>query len=317
MRNKMEGHFTRWHEDIAYVHLYDAFLKRLYPEKPTPQEVLEWRTKRQHVIENERLQNEHGDATEEQKEEVKAERASIQKKDREWAPAPHESAFGTPIPLHYFREAKGAAKGKQKWCLWTRGDLVPHEQEFLLQDGYPAQMRQLRSMDALACISCCRPVGQFSERRDLGRGRSMPTHMHQSGALPLQPLYPAQDAARGMLCSIVTKESFQSEFFDLQDGEQEALRELLPWLHAHNPWLNAYKESLKDVNARLEEVRESFRREGRLLPGGLENIWTAKGATLAENLGEEGVALLLPSATLRAYTDAARICSCRSACRRA
>ena len=59
---------------------------------------------------------------------------------------------------------------------------------------------------------------------------------------------------------------------------------------------------MKDVNARLEEVRESFRREGRLLPGGLENVRTAKGTTLTENLGDEDMALLLPSATLRTYT---------------
>ena len=78
--------------------------------------------------------------------------------------------------------------------------------------------QKILSADARACIAVCRPVGQFSERRDIGRQQNMPTHMHQTGALPLQPLYPAQDLARGMLCSLVTTDQFAKEITSYRRG---------------------------------------------------------------------------------------------------
>ena len=46
MRNWLEGHYTRWHCDVAYVHLYPTLMKQ-YPKLskrlPTPADVKEWK----------------------------------------------------------------------------------------------------------------------------------------------------------------------------------------------------------------------------------------------------------------------------------
>ena len=52
MRNQMEGHFTRWHTDIAYPHLYAAFLREKYPRAPHPDVVLEWRQEREQILQD-------------------------------------------------------------------------------------------------------------------------------------------------------------------------------------------------------------------------------------------------------------------------
>ena len=112
----------------------------------------------------------------------------------------------------------------------------------------------------------------------MGRDQSMLTHIHQTGELPLQPLYPAQDLARGMLCSLVTTEKFAQEMFDLRPGEAEALQVVLKWLLDQNPWLQGYQNSMRDIHRTLEDLRAHFRKEGRLLPG-VRKIMTTKKKT--------------------------------------
>ena len=239
MRNKMEGHFTRWHEDFAYPLIYNGFLKSAYANVktlPSPDEVLAWRQKREKLIaRRSAMEHEQGEIEAADAEEWD----EIDALSRKWAPTPSESPWGTPIPKKYFTAATG-----KTWKPWTKQDLVPHEQDDLIQDGGPKDISKICSADARACIAVCRPVGQFSEKRQIGRDQTMTTHMHQSGALPLQPLYPAQDAARGMCSSLVVKESFRKEFFELKEGEPEALQTVLPWLNDNNPWLATYSLGL-------------------------------------------------------------------------
>ena len=97
--------------------------------------------------------------------------------------------------------------------------------------------QQIGSGDARALISCCRPIGQFSHRRQTGWNQDgMPTQTHQSSVLSAQPFHPAQDVARGMfqdtesgmITSLVGSQQIRSELFDLRTGEREAVAKVLP-----------------------------------------------------------------------------------------
>ena len=301
MRNKVEGYFTAWHRDLAYVHLEPA-LRRLYPDHPTlptSAEVLAWRTARksnretlQAILSGERP------ASHAERENAFLEQLQLRAKEFQWAPPPRESIFKTPIPARYFQAAMGTAM--HSWTLHAP-DLVPVEQADLMQDvpACPA-FRAIRSADARACIALCRPVAQLVEKRQLpAKAGILPTMPHQSGDLPLYPLAPAQDAARGMFTGIVAKESFSKDMFRLQPGEAEALEEVLPWLLDHNPWLAAYQSSLREVQSELEHLRQHLERVGRGLPGGLQSVRTQSGKSLVDELGEEEVALLLPVDALK------------------
>ena len=69
-------------------------------------------------------------------------------------------------------------------------DLIPSPQFDLIQDVHGIDIfQQIRSADARACISLCRPKGQFVEKRSLGKQGCRNIFVHQSGALPLQPLH--------------------------------------------------------------------------------------------------------------------------------
>ena len=73
---------------------------------------------------------------------------------------------------------------------------------------------------------------------------------------------------------------------------------------ANNP--GEYRASLTDISTRLNELRAQLQREGHLLPGGIDSLRTSDGRTLAESLGQEDAALLLPTATLQGYTGSYR-----------
>ncbi len=302
MRNKFEGYFTAWHRDLAFNHLEPA-LRRLYPDHPTlptAAEVLAWRVARKSS--REALQavfSGQGGTSHVQRENAFLVQAKLRAQELEWAPPPRESIFKTPIPERYFLAALGSSV--REWAI-DAVDLVPVEQPDLMQDvpGCPA-FQVIRSADARACIALCRPVGQIVEKRVLPAKKGvLPTMPHQSGSLALSSLAPAQDDARGMLTGIVAKDSFSKDMFQLQPLEAAALEEVLPWLLDHNPWLAAYKTSLGEVRSELAALQEHMKQVGRLLPGGLESVRTQNGKSLADALGEEEVALLLPLDALKA-----------------
>ena len=295
MRNRFEGNFTKWHADIAYPLLYQAGLYKIYPHVPPPDDVLAWRRAKE--AKNE-LCLHHSDrdpmiqATPTYKTWMEWEH-----KAESWAPPAHLSTFGSPIPRKFFTNAVG-----KKWCLWTNLDLIPYPQEDLVQDISGSDVFQkIRSADARACIALCRPKGQFIEKRSLGKCGTRATFMHQSGALPLQPLLPSQDAARGMFSTVVTSKNFRKDLFELKPGEEVALAEVLPWLRKHNPWHGAYKASLDEVNEGITEILEKFHKTGHALPGGVGDLPDASGRTLAACLEKEEIGLLIPFKTLNEY----------------
>ena len=186
--------------------------------------------------------------------------------------------------------------------LWTARALVPFPQPDLVQyllgvDNF----LKVQSADARACISICRPKGHFVDRRDCGRAGTRATFMHQSGALPLQPLMPVQDDARGMLSTVVAKESFRKTMFELRPCEPEALAHVLPWLLENHIWFRGYMASMQEVQGGLQEMVNILHREGRLLPGGIDDLPTSSGKSLSECLAGEDIALLVPRNSLPAF----------------
>ena len=301
MRNWFEGYFTAWHRDIAYCHLHPS-LKRIYPENPTlppVADVLHWRQrKNQNKV---ALDSVMGGDDQNKKDVALLEKAKLQAIELEWAPPPGCSVFKTPIPAKYFVAALGTSV--KTWRLDLQ-DLVPVEQTDLMQDA-PACLHwsRIRSADARACVSLCRPLGTTVHKRQLPRNAGvLPCMPHQAGKTVHAPLRLEQDVARGMLTGVVAKDSFTKEMFDLRPEEPAALEHVLPWLLNHNPWLGAYSTSLREVHTGLEQLRAEMQSAGRLLPGGFEGVQASDGKPLHEHLDQEVVAQLLPIDPLRSLT---------------
>ena len=162
---------------------------------------------------------------------------------------------------------------------------------------------RIRSADARACVSLCRPLGTTVHKRQLPRNAGvLPCMPHQAGKTVHAPLRLEQDVARGMLTGVVAKDSFTKEMFDLRPEEPAALEHVLPWLLNHNPWLGAYSTSLREVHTGLEQLRAEMQSAGRLLPGGFEGVQASDGKPLHEHLDQEVVAQLLPIDPLRSLT---------------
>ena len=297
-RNWMEGHFTKWHVDLAYPHLH-AKLRVLYPEHPTlpsPDDVLQWRRARDEL--NAEWRAFHALPKRQQCDGARValgkRRDDLASLELRWAPPAHLSILRSPIPATSFKRAAG--EGRAPYHVLRTADLVPVEQADLVQDVLGADvLLRLSSCDARAYISVCRPVGQFFQTRQLTKtGRVMPTMWHQSGDLPLEPLSAEQDRARGMFSSCVASDAFRKNLFKLRNEERAALPVALAWLQDHNPWMSAYATSLQQMRGDLDKLCASLDSLGRVLPGGLEEARTRKGTRLADELDGEQVALLMP-----------------------
>ena len=139
MRNRLEALYTCWHRDVGFVHMREALIKifpRLAAQLPTEAEVLRYQSIRQQWVEYLRGMDPASKAAE-QNPVVEELGAQLKEMDYRWSPPPHlrKDMEFTPIPSSYFRDAVG--KGKQ-WDLrhCYNKDLVPVEQEELLQDVY-------------------------------------------------------------------------------------------------------------------------------------------------------------------------------------
>ena len=189
----------------------------------------------------------------------------------------------------------------------TAGDLVPVEQWELVQDVLGrADFERLATTDARACVSVCRPVGHMydAHQRTPG-GQPKPTMWHQTGDLVLQPMSLAHDVHRGMFSTCVASEAFTAQFCHLKEVEKEVVPRLLDWLgwpgEGHNPWICAYKASAWDMRDKLQELSAVFQSEGRVFPGGMENVTTKDGRRLADALDAEQIVLLQPDDDLAAF----------------
>ena len=119
---------------------------------------------------------------------------------------PHSSWRGkqTPVPARYFDQASGAGH-RRKWSLTKQSgsNLAPVVQPDLVQDAYDCQaMDRIRSVDARACISLCRPYSCHAEKRLEGQAsasKTIATAPFQSGEIAMRPLTPNEDEARGMI----------------------------------------------------------------------------------------------------------------------
>ena len=121
----------------------------------------------------------------------------------------------------------------------------------------------------------------------------------------MRPLTPNEDEARGMLSGIVASEAALTKHFALKDCEAEALRQVLPWLHEHNPWFSAYKASLQDVTAAWDFVKE-LAAQGRIVAAGPAAARTADGTALRDTLGGDGLAVFMPVTDLGACAGSYR-----------
>ena len=300
MRNWMEGHFTAWHRDVAYCHLYPSLIK-IYPKHstlPSVADVLQWRQRKKDLKEEMNLVMEGDDLP--KKNAALLERQRLRALELKWAPPPSSSIFETPIPARYFLAALGDVK---VWSL-SMLDLVPVEQIDLMQDAPSCpDWANIRSGDARACVSLCRPLTRITNKRSLGgKAGTLPTMPYHSGKTVHAALSLEQDVARGMLTGVVAKDSFIKEMFELKPDEPDALANVLPWLLKHNPWLGAYSTSLREVHKGLEELKLEMKQSGRLLPGGFEGLLTKDGAALQDHLDHDSVAQFLPIDSLNGLT---------------
>ena len=110
MRNWMEGHFTKWHVDLAYPHLH-AKLRVLYPEHPTlpsPDDVLQWRRARDEL--NAEWRAFHALPKRQQCDGARValgkRRDDLASLELRRAPPAHLSIFRSPIPTTYFKRAE-------------------------------------------------------------------------------------------------------------------------------------------------------------------------------------------------------------------
>jgi len=117
---------------------------------------------------------------------------------------------------------------------------------------------------------------------------------HQSGSLMLRALTPDEDEARGMLGGIVAKDAFVKARFEMKDVERTTLPVLLNWLQNNNPWMQAYSNSVQEI--------EPFRQlcvEGRLLSNG---PFQPGDPQIDIALEGENLAMFLPNNDLKAST---------------
>ena len=109
MRNKMEGHFTLWHVDVAYPLLHAQGLALLYPHVPDPSRVRQWReTKTKH----DQMSRQDVAHTSTEYHMALTAWEAMEQEAKQWAPAAHLSRFGTPIPkscVHAARATTGCS----------------------------------------------------------------------------------------------------------------------------------------------------------------------------------------------------------------
>ena len=277
--------------DLGYPHLYPQLHAVLYPKHPTlphPDEVLQWRKdkaalrlKWAEYRDDERTAIEDGEwrqrgTLQSRLDELHDCKHKLKAKEREWAPPPHASKWGTPIPKEYFKAAVELSN-RRRYRVDKVDDLVPSEQADLVQDMIAEDLLgAIQSVDARKCISLTRPEMQLTQSRQLTKsGKVMPTMLHQAGDLPLHSLTVEQDKARGFYTNMAVTEDFRNNYFKLRKEEYRAMPNALSWLKANNPWFAAYKHSLnavwnswKELTTRLDEIGFS---------AGLEKAVTRKG----------------------------------------
>ena len=161
---------------------------------------------------------------------------SLLQQELTWAPPPHRCSWETPIPPLYFVKAVG----DKAYSVFDTDDLVPHEQEDLVQDMLGDDVFQtIQSGDARACMSLCRPMGQIHQYRHLAPKKAMPTMFHQTGELLLEAMTLQQDRVRGMFATVACTEEFRRGVFHLNKKERTTVPTALGWLQKHNPWHQA------------------------------------------------------------------------------
>lgn len=245
-----------------------------------------------------------------------------------WFPPPHLSKWKSPIPICFFEIAKCACpvveackciSCDQSCAKWTKckskkldlrkqfdTDLLPRVHLGLIQNGPdsapfeadkpPETMEKLnwktiRSQDARACLSLCRPISNFVSKRKLHqRGAAQDVAVHQSGEITLRSPTQIQDEARGMLGGFHCTPEYLKEKFLLREVESEALPALISWLQKNNPWMAAYCHSASETKT-VQEFVKDLHHHGRLLAPLPPDLVSDQPEGV---LGQEPVALFQP-----------------------
>jgi len=322
MRNRQEALYTRWHLDLGFPHLRESLLKNfpaLQAQLPTDAEVLEFHRFKQLWVNQLRgldprssRAKEHAGAN--------AYAQKLEELEYKWAPPPHRRSDmdNSPIPESFFKQAAGDIGSWDLRRVYKR-DLVPVEQVDLMQDmpDLP-ELQDIRSCEARACISLCRPEGRYVNRRKL-KGKRAPivaTQPFHAGEFSLRSLTADEDTARGFITGLVASPDHLTKMFQMKDNEGKQLHKVLPALRERNPWHGAYCTSLKHVhemNGFLQELKDT----GCIAPKVPQGITTAAGNALSEELGAERAVLLIPAEAFEVSGsyEKLRICAdaiCRS-----
>ena len=142
------------------------------------------------------------------------------------------------------------------------------------------------------------------------------TQPFHAGEFALRPLTGDEDVARGFVTGVVATPEHLQEKFNITARESKALVTVLPELQKSNPWHAAYTASLGHVDE-IRNFIEQLKSEGCLAPRIPEEIKTAAGNALKEELGGEQAVLFVPAEAYEAGGDYEKLRVCANAICRA
>ena len=200
--------------------------------------------------------------------------------------------------------------GKEKHCKNVPGDfgrenLVPEPNPLLMQDVPWVPFDKLKSDDAQARLSVCRPLSGLSEAGVVG---GVPTYAHNTGEVNFCRRNPLQVAAT-FACVLNKRDG---KFLGLSKEELEAWHECLCWLRepGHNELLRLYGTQYEKLVSACNVLDSTLRSRG-VLPEGAPRAkirWSkkfgpeVKAGTLSETLGKEQAGVVVVDASCHPMT---------------
>ena len=215
----------------------------------------------------------------------------------------------TPFPsLEEYRQKWEAEKAKHIKAVvgeFGRENLVPEPNPLLMQDVPWVPFDQLRSEDAQARLSVCRPLSGLQEAQVVG---GVPTYAHNTGEVNFRRRNPLQVAAT-FACVLNRRDG---AFMGLGRDELEAWHECLCWLRepGNNRVLRLYGTQYEKLVAACKVLEQTLRSRGVLLEGHQRAKirfrkqfgHDVKEGTLGETLGQDRAGIVVVDASCHPMT---------------
>ena len=219
------------------------------------------------------------------------------------------AATWTPFPpLEEYRRKWEAERAKHVRAVpgeFGRENLVPDPNPILMQDVPWVPFHLLRTEDAQARLSVCRPLSGLQEAQVVG---GVPTYAHNTGEVNFCRRNPLQVAAT--FACVLNKRDGQ--FMGLSPGELEAWHECLCWLRepGNNKVLRLYGTQYEKLVAACGVLDKALRSRG-VLPEGHTRAkirWSGRfgrdvrEGTLGDTLGQDRAGVVVVDASCHPMT---------------